>query len=212
MTNDTNTTAESISPARLRLDAARAALAASALATAPADAPTVEPGTVVHCLDDHGIVVPRSTSIIGEPALHVFRGDTFTVTSEMLEASKNGAGVPGGVSLAADEVEQVRRWGKVRLRVGEAPSDLPRWTHGTAEWREAREAARKSAWSITDPDERAEARARVEQMFGPAPVTSVTLNESPDPSIAAAEAQRRRLDASGVRQVNNYAPTRRGGE
>lgn len=209
---DTTKGAETVTPARLRLDAARAALAASALSTSPAAAPTVAPGDIVHCLDDHGFLVMRSKDIFGEPSVTLYRGDEIIVTSEMLDAAKNNAGQPGGIAIAGDEPEQVRRWGKVRLRVGEAPSDLPRWVHGSPEWREAREQARQAAWREPDPDRRAAALREVHRRYGAAPVTSVTLNESPDPSIAAAEAQRRRLDASGPKINSTYAAREAGAE
>ncbi|MET2012358.1 hypothetical protein ABXJ56_12445 [Microbacterium chocolatum] len=190
-------------PAQRRLREARA-LRDALTTSKPADArtaPTVDPGTVVHCLDDRGITIPQSVTIFGEHALTFTRGDTFVVTEKMLDAARDKFGNPGGVWLAADEPEQVRRWGRVRLRLGAAPRDLESWTYGTPQWASAREEARIAAWAVSDPVERAQARRAVEERFGPAPTTSTTLNAAEDPSVRAAAAQRARLDSGGVRSA-----------
>lgn len=162
--------------------------------------PVVQAGDEIHGLDSGGIILPRTTSAFGgQPGLQLFRGDTVTVQSSWIEASRNGAGELTWPKLVHDAEEQIRRWGRVRLAPGPFPADAERTEPGTAEHREAREQARQTAWKEPDPHRRAEALRRVLERFGPAETTSVTLSAAPDPSIRQAEEQRARLDASGPR-------------
>lgn len=96
-----------------------------------------------------------------------------------------------------------------RVQRGQWPASEPRWTFGDPQWAEEREEARKRAWSLQDPEERAAARAAVEAEYGPAPSTSKALNSAPDPSARVAAEQRTRLDAAGLRVSSSYAPSRR---
>lgn len=97
-----------------------------------------------------------------------------------------------------------------RIGRGSWPAGEPTWTYGSPDWQEQREAARKRAWAVMDPDERAAARKAVELEYGPAAPTSNTLSApTSSPEQRAADEQRRRLDSGGVRQASNYAPGRR---
>lgn len=123
------------------------------------------------------------------------RGETYTVTAALIEASFDAGGRSWLRHLVSNEA-QLRRWNEVRFGLGPAPEGMVP-EPGTAEHREAREQARQVAWSMPTPQARAEALAAVNERFGPAPTTSTTLSTTQDPSIAAAAAQRARLDASG---------------
>lgn len=96
-----------------------------------------------------------------------------------------------------------------RIQRGRWPSGAASWRYGDPEWQEAREAARRRAWAILDPAERAAAREAVEREYGPAPSTTKTLNSAPDPAARAASEQRQRLDGQGLQVRSSYAPNRR---
>ncbi|MFF0909738.1 hypothetical protein ACFWZW_03495 [Microbacterium enclense] len=192
-----------VPPGRARLEAARAAkleldarVAAAGL-TEPAERvrDVVPPaaGTTVH------VLVSGVTVHVGEQMLSsgrvLTRGQNVVITDAMIERTRNRLGQLGGIALAADEDEQLRRWGQIRFRVGEAPADLKSWLPGSTEWREAREKARRAAWAQPSDSEQAYALALVEKEFGPAPLTSATLNSAPNPSIREAELQQQRLAA-----------------
>lgn len=122
-------------------------------------------------------------------------GETYTITQQLLEASRDAGGRSWLRHLVSDEA-QVRRWGAVRFGIGPAPEGMTP-EPGTAEHREAREQARREAWAQPTAQARTAALAAVESRFGPAPISSTTISTTPDPSIAAAAAQRARLDNSG---------------
>lgn len=194
---------------RLRL--AREAVAALRAEQQHEAVPVVQAGDEIHCTDPGGILLPRSVAVFGgQPGMQLFRGDTVTVRAEWIEASRDASGAVTWPALVHDPDEQVRRWGRVRLAPGPFPEDACKYEPGTAEWREAREEARRSAWAEANPDRRAEALAEVNRRFGAGPVTSTTISATPDPSIAQAAAQRAALDAGGVRQVNRYEATEPG--
>lgn len=97
-----------------------------------------------------------------------------------------------------------------RIGRGEWPAGEPTWVFGDPDWAEQREAARRRAWAILDPAERAAAREAVEREYGPAPSTSNTIaNLTTSPEQRAAAEQRARLDAEGVRSRSNYSPNER---
>lgn len=97
-----------------------------------------------------------------------------------------------------------------RIGRGPWPAGEPTWVHGDPDWAEQREAARRRAWSIIDPTDRAAARQAVEAEYGPSAPTSRTLGApTSSPDQRAAAEQRARLDAGGVRAASNYAPGRR---
>ncbi|MBP3978693.1 hypothetical protein [Microbacterium sp. BLY] len=160
----------------------------------------VVPGDQIHALRT-GVTFGTGGGFLS--ASHVSRrGETYTITQALIDASKDANGSSWLRHLATEEA-QLATWGEVRFGLGPAPVDLlPE--HGTAEWRASREEARQSAWREPDSDRRAAALAAVNEKFGPAPVTSTVLSTAPDPSIAAAEAQRKALDEGGVRLRWDY--------
>lgn len=131
------------------------------------------------------------------------RGETYTVTAALIDASRDAGGRSWLRHLVSDEA-QLRRWNEVRFGIGPAPEGMTA-EPGTAEHREQREAARREAWGMPTAQARADALAAVESRFGPAPTTSTTISTSPDPSIAAAAAQRARLDAGGLKFHMDFA-------
>lgn len=50
------------------------------------------------------------------------RGQTVTITEDLLTAN------PWLAEVLGNDEEQVRRWGRVRVRAGEWPSSVPSWT------------------------------------------------------------------------------------
>ncbi len=179
--------------------------AANAASSAPLRLPRA--GEQVHAL------VTGTTLATGGPhgGTVLTRGQTFTITDAMLELSKNRFGEHSGVALVHDAEAQIEKYGEVRFAPGPAPADLQPWTPGSPEWAAAREQARREAHSLPTEDARRAALAEVQQRFGAAPSTTVTLNKATDPSVRAAEEQQARIRAAGVRQASTYAPAERGG-
>lgn len=180
------------------LDRAAAEAQTSVVATEPEHAESTPlhlvPGDQIHALRT-GVTFGTGGGFTS--AAHVSRrGETYTITQTLIDASKDANGNSWLSHLASDEA-QLAAWQEVRFGIGPAPADLlPE--HGTSEWRAAREEARQAAWREPDPDRRAAALQAVRDRFGEAPVTSNHWKVE-DPSIAAAEAQRAALDAGGVR-------------
>lgn len=142
------------------------------------DTTTTEPGANAfarpaeqfHWLVDGIIWRAKRAALFGGVSEISRRGQTVTITSEMLDAS------PWISRYLGDEAAQLDRWGVVRIAPGPFPADASRWTYGDPAWAEAREIARRAAWAETDPERQTAARAAVEREFGPAPTTS-TSNE-----------------------------------
>lgn len=155
----------------------------------------VAPGDTIHAKVS-GTTFATGSGLMS--ASHVTtRGEQYTITQQLIDASRDAGGRSWLRHLVSDDA-QVRRWGAVRFGIGSAPEGMTP-EPGTAEHREAREAARREAWGMPTAQARAEALAAVEERFGPAPTTSTTISSTPDPSIAAAAAQRARLDAGGLK-------------
>lgn len=112
------------------------------------------------------------------------RGASVTLTAEMIARTLRRDG-----SSWLDEVDDPEG----RIGRGEWPAGLPTWTYGDAEWEASRESARRRAWSVSDPQERAAARAEVERVYGPAPTTSqsVDIREHYTERQAREQAERR---------------------
>jgi hypothetical protein len=200
---NTNDSTETLTPAQQRLRDLRAQVARQE-GTAPTETPqddrdVLEVGAVFHAVHD-GLTIPRTTSMWGGlPAIITRRGESYILTEEMLKASKNRFGQVGWPAVVADPDGQIRKWGRQYLAPGPAPAGLESWVHGSTEWREARERARREAWAQPSDAERAYALAEVQRRFGDAPVTSSTLNSAPNASIAEAAAQQERLRARAGR-------------
>lgn len=169
-------------------------------------APVVKVGDVVHALAT-GMQLPRTTSLWGgAPALQLVRGQSFTVTAEMIEASKDRFGNVTWPAMVRDEAAQLRRWGKIHLAPGAAPQDMQPWIYGDASWSEQREIARRAAWAETNPDRRAAALAEVQRVYGAAPTTSTV--HAIHKTDAAYDAQQARIAASAATGVPNLGPSR----
>lgn len=129
------------------------------------------------------------------------RGTSITLTPQLIEGTIDRLG-----NSWLDEVDEPGS----RIGRGPWPTDEPRWVYGSPDWSEEREAARRRAWAVIDPEERAAARAEVERVYGPAEATSRTLSApKSSPQERAAEEQRRRLDSEGARAKSSYSPQRR---
>ena len=187
---------------RQRLERLRAEVAVLREEQAASATLPVRPGDEIHALKA-GLHVHTGGGFLA--SAHTTRaGETICLTAAMIDASRDTFG-NSWMALIGDDAAQMERWGEVRFRLGRAPEGTPTWGEvGDADWRMQREEARQAAWAEADPDRRAAALRAVHEKFGPAPVTSTIINATPDPSIAAAEAQRKALDAGGVRHVNNY--------
>lgn len=180
---------------RLRSETAKRKQAVSA-------ALPVRPADTFHALKT-GVTISVGNGFMS--TAHITKaGENIIVTQNMIDASHDTFG-NSWMSLLGDDDAQIERWGEVRFRLGRAPEGTPTWgAVGDSDWREQREDARRAAWAEPHPERRAAALQAVHDRFGPAPTTSVTLNTTPDPSIQMAEAQRKALDAGGVRLVSHY--------
>jgi hypothetical protein len=200
-------------PGQARLEAMRAEVAKlqSEEASTPDEtsAPVVVPGDLVHVLES-GMTIPRTTSLWGgAPALQLTRGDVFTVTREMIEASRDRHGNLTWPAMVHGEDAQIRRWGAVRLRPGPAPAGMHSWVYGDAQWSEERETARRAAWAETDPERRKVALQRVIETYGAAPTTSTV--HAVIKGDRAYDEQQQRIAASAAAGVPNIGPSS-GGE
>jgi hypothetical protein len=115
------------------------------------------------------------------------RGQTVTITAEMLHAS------PWISRYLGDPEAQIQKWGEVRIAPGPFPDGQSRWVRGAPDWEEAREAARRRAWAVADPDDRVAAHAAVEREFGPAPTTSTHTEIREHHTVRQAREQAERI-------------------
>lgn len=134
------------------------------------------PGDTLHCLRSGLTISLGGGSLMSGRAVVLERGQTFTVTSEMIAATRDRHGSLDGswLSLVYDEPGQIARYGAVTVRPGPAPADLRPWEYGTPDWHNARDAARRRAYALPSEAERADALAEVERIYGPARSTSAT--------------------------------------
>ncbi|MDN3443732.1 hypothetical protein [Microbacterium sp. APC 3901] len=163
---------------------------------------SIRPGDEFHVLRT-GISIATGRGLLSA-AHQTTAGETIIATAEMIAASFSASG-RSWMSIIGDDAAQFDRWGEIRFRPGRAPEDIQRWNEwGDGQWSELREQARKEAWAQPTAEARADALAAVEKKFGPAAPTSTIISTSPDPSIAAAEAQRKALDEGGTRLAWAY--------
>lgn len=127
----------------------------------------LSPGDEIHVVAEHGVLLFGGA---------YKRGDTLTVSQKQIDSQRDREGRSWADDLS--DAGQLARWNEIRLGFGPWPENTARWVHGSPQWAEEREAARKRAWAVIDPAERAEARERVEEEFGKAPSTSRTLNSA----------------------------------
>lgn len=168
MTDTTDTTAP---------DDLDAILAADAPAPETASAPRIpSPGDTLHVLRSGLTVSLGGGTLMSARAVVLERGQTFTVTSEMIAAARDrhGSLASSWLSFVYDEPGQIARYGAVIVRPGPAPADLRPWEYGSPDWQNARETARRRAHTLPTEAERRDALAAVEREYGPAPTTSAT--------------------------------------
>ncbi|REC97280.1 hypothetical protein DEU35_3045 [Microbacterium sp. AG157] len=158
--------AEPIGVQRLRLARERAAALRAAQPVGDAPDHQVKIGDYVHALGP--INLARNTSIWGgTPPLSLKRGDTFTVTAELLSADVNKHGHPVWSAIVDDEDAQFAKWGKRLLAPGEFPANLQPWIPGDADWKQARDAAREAAFRQPTEEAQHAALAEVNKTYGP---------------------------------------------
>lgn len=140
------------------------------------------------------ILAARGVLLFG---LALRRGDELEVTQAQLDSSRDR--LDRSWCDDVSENAQRDRWGEVRIGLGPWPEDTPKLVPGSVEHAEAREAARRAAWAITNPEERAAALQRVSEDYGPLGATSRTVGGPTDPALRAAadeERDRRRAEAA----------------
>lgn len=154
--------------------------------------PYARPAEQFHWLVDGVIWRAKAPNLFAGVSEISRRGQTLTLTDEMLAAS------PWISRYLGDDDAQLDRWGVVRIAPGPFPDDASRWVHGSPGWAEAREVARKAAWAETDPTRREAARAAVEREFGPAPTTSTSRDIPEHYTERQAREQAERIARGGM--------------
>ncbi|MEX8058484.1 hypothetical protein [Microbacterium sp. 16-032] len=92
------------------------------------------------------------------------RSDVFTVTADTITYQS------WLLDLAADQDEQIRRWGEVRLLRG--THDVTPWLKvGDPVWQVMHDDARRIALAHVDPEDRQRAMEQVREKFGKQPQT-----------------------------------------
>lgn len=135
----------------------------------------LRPGDQFHTLgtltiptgDSYGAVVPR--------------GQTVTITGEMIEATRDRTGA-SWLELVDDDEAQISKWGAVMFRRGECPEEVTWWNSpgDTAARGLARTQASEAAREISDPSERRAALAAADALYGPKQSTFTLGTYAPD--------------------------------
>jgi len=162
------------------------------------------PGETIHVLRSGLLVHTGEGSLMSGRAVILDRGQTFTVTSAMIDAmrDRHGSLDSSWLSLVYDDDAQIARYGEVIVRPGPAPEDLRPWVHGGPEWQVARDAARRRAWALPSEAEQHAALAEGEREYGPARSTSqttATYRPGEHPTERAAAQQARDFAAARAR-------------
>lgn len=182
-----------------------AILAANGMAASARRVPS--PGESVHALRSGIVLHLGGGGPFSSRSVTLERGQTFTITSALLDANRDRHGSLDGslLSLVHDAEAQRERYGDVLLAPGDAPADMRPWVHGDPVWEIARDTARRRAYALPSEAERREALAEVEREYGAARSTSQTTRtirpgEHPTERAAAAQADRiRRGIVDGTR-------------
>lgn len=120
---------------------------------------------IFHCRAT-GLTLPVFSAVgdaIGATVL--YQGQTFTVTPEEYEMSKDRIGLSW---LDLSPEQQVKRWGMVKFAEGPPPEDLKFAGDDEGYQYKAGTRAREQALLISNPVERAEALAKVRDEYGTA--------------------------------------------
>lgn len=146
-----------------------------------------EPGDTI-TVAMSGVTISLGGTMLGGGGVVLNRGDVFTLTSPMIEASRDRSGEPTWPALIHDPAAQVEKWGHVRFILGRA--EIEPWAApGDATWELHHRRAMDAARSIVDADARADALAGVRERFGEKPVsTSYTQYRDHRAEVAAADA------------------------
>lgn len=131
-------------------------------------APTVIEPFEVHFLGPLTVAVDRRNHASME------YGCVLTINQENYEASRDRNGRSWIDTLLDDEEAQIRCWGRVRVRRGGWPDDLPRIEPGSQRWWDAADGERREAHRIEDEAERGRALRAIRAKYGSQP-TSRTL-------------------------------------
>lgn len=134
------------------------------------------PGESVHALHSGLILHLGGGGPFSSRSAELKRGQTFTVTSAMLDANRDrhGSLETSMLGLVHDPDAQRARYGDVMLAPGPAPDDMRPWVYGSPEWEIARDTARRRAYALPSEAERRDALAAVEREYGRARSTSQT--------------------------------------
>lgn len=127
------------------------------------------------------------------------RGASVVLTAEMIAATINARGTSW---LDAVDTEGAR------IARGAWPAGAPTWRWGDRDWEEHRDRAKKALAGEHDPEKHARMIAEFRAVYGPPKSAQVSGAPVSIHDAEKAEEQRRRLDATGPRVVNNYAPGR----
>lgn len=120
---------------------------------------------IFHCRAT-GLTLPAfSPAGDARPGRVLSRGETFTVSPETYELTKDRL---GNSFLDLTPQEQVQRWGSQRFGIGPAPEDMGLADDDEYQMYKAGVRARERALLISHPVERAEALAEVEKRYGAA--------------------------------------------
>ncbi len=106
------------------------------------------------------------------------RGDELLIDRALVQANTDRTGRCPVLELLDDEPAQAAVWGRVMVRRGPWPDGESRIEPGSAEWSDAREAARQAAHAIEDETDRARALAAVREEYGDVPTSKTLLNYS----------------------------------
>lgn len=162
-----------------------------------------QPGDEVTCAVS-GVTINTGQFTMGGGVV-LERGQTFVLTSAMIEASRDRSGEPTWTALIHDPAAQIEKWGCVRFLLGR--HDLEPWTaRGDARWELEHRRATDAARSIVDVDARADALAKVRERFGEKPAsTSYTHYRDHRAEVAAADAAALRQGLRGNHGVYREA-------
>lgn len=124
-----------------------------------------EVGITVHFL---GALTLHESKTLGSTARNVSYGSEAILTADIIDANRDRYGQWPLLGLLDDEPGQIKAWGKVKVRRGPWPADLPRIEPGSPEHDDARAAALQAAKLLPTEQEQRAAVASVRRAYGAA--------------------------------------------
>lgn len=119
-----------------------------------------KPGESFHVL--HAMSFPTTPN----QSVAASRGQTYQITPEMIEATKDRTGFTW-LSIIDNPEAQIEKWGRVNVAPGECPEFVTWWNGDPATHSLARTLARESVVANTkDPVTRAEKLAEIDRIYG----------------------------------------------